>query len=932
MKKKSKGIVGLDAATAVILILSFLVSLYLSAITDCAMGGESVPWNPFSAMAYIMHNGVSGTTVAVLFILLSLCGLYFRKNGIGSKDGLQDDRNFKYSESDVYGTAGYLKPTELDGFALITNPDDADGTILGQMDKTGERLITTDMDSFNNKHVAICGGSGAGKSRSYARPFIIQAVKRRESIVVTDPKGELYEDTAQYMRDHGYIVRIFNTKTPTKSDPWNCLRELLGSDYRAQIFSSVVIENTESPKDIWKSAKASLLKALCLRVVRGSDFGDNVGCIGPKTMESVYKLITLGSDAVDALFDEQLLSNVGAISALQPYQIYLKNSTNGKASVVASLGNSLQSFQGRDVCKMTATDDIDLTLPAQKPCAYYCVMSDQHQTMDFFASLFFSFLFIDLVDYIDENGVENCIPVNFLLDEFPNIGEIPDFDRKIATVRSRNINISLIFQGLPQLQARYPDGKWSTIIGNCDTVLFLGTGFDPETAEFFSSRTGDVTVKVKTEQHGKIDPLVRIGFKHSTGDGKRVLLTPDEIIRLERDRCIIIFSRENVMRAFKYDYTLHPEASNFKKCRIKDIPDIFDDEARANLRREDEKRVKDYEEYLKANPPRTKSAKKRTPVNTSSTCKNIIGNLINAIKDYVEKKSWKLYDGPAGLLEEAGKRITMLLQDNPVECEKADTNEEYQFQQAANPHGANIEIIDGVIYEKDTNRRVGYLDGNVIHFDDTTQVDDDVLVAEAVVEPETWSSSGDETSGESQPTTLGSMSVCAEDSGNCEEQNPANPDDENAPDSQEIVYTCPNSDGSVSSDLNATLDYGSGYNGDDFEAPDLPAEDETEMSNLETGTEKHCPVGSVDPRDSASESDDVLQNFKVVAAKAGPQSQHQHNLSHSNPNKTSKTNGSHGSQTRGCVLDGFFTGAITPADIEKKMAEVELSSRGKRRG
>lgn len=850
MKRKFDDLIGWDRVTALLIILSAVLSIYVSVISDSVMSGQGAIWNPFGTIAYIFQHGFPWSSFFMLFILFVFISFCAKKNGF-SIDGLQDERNFKYSESGIYGTAGFLKANELEGFALVTDAENAYGTILGQMDQSGKHIINTDMDSFNNRHVAICGGSGAGKSRSYARPFIIQAVKRRESLVVTDPKGELYEDTAQYLRDHGYIVRILDLVNPRKSDSWNCLRELVGSDYRAQIFSSVVVENTSPEKDIWKDAKASLLKALCLRVERGADYGDQAGCKGPKTMESVYKLITAGSAYLEALFDECELENQGAMAALQAYQIYAQNSPNSRSNIVSSLGNALQAFQGIDVCKMTEADDIDLTLPAQKPCAYFCIMSDQHRTMDFFASLFFSFLFIDLIEYIDENSVDKCVPVNLLLDEFPNIGSIPDFDRKIATVRSRNVNISLIFQGIPQLQAKYPEGKWSSIIGNCDTVLFLGTGYDQETAKFFSARTGEVTVKVKTEQHGAVDPLVSFGRKHSTGDGKRLLLNPDEILRLSRDRCIIVFRGEKVMQAYKYDFTLHPDAPNFKKSRIKDIPDIFDEDARRHLREKEEENVKLYEEYLKKNPPRTRNARKSAPANSSSAMKNIFYNLYAALKDFKEKRNWKVCLTPIGLLETAEKHSTLLRDRNVPfsEFEEADINladsAEVHFQQKeqnTQNNASNFYIEDNVIYDKQTGQRIGIVYGNKIIFDpkekpaeNADEDDDGLLVADEVAEL----------------NDMDTSAVCIEVE-KTEEQEP--------------------SDGAF--DVSLMPDYG--CNAPDFAAdmtidiPDATVElqgdvESDQSMDMETAEETEL-IGSIVP-DAPSQSDDAaigLENYSIV--------------------------------------------------------------------
>ena len=149
---------------------------------------------------------------------------------------------------------------------------------------------------------------------------------------------------------------------------------------------------------------------------------------------------------------------------------------------------------------ITAYPEIDLELPGKEKCAYFCITSDQDSTFDFLSSLFFSFLFIKLVRFADRNGVDGKLPkaVNFILDEFPNIGAIPDFKKKISTVRSRNISISVIFQNIAQLKNRYPYDEWQEIIGNCDTQIALGCT-DEMTARFLSDRTGEVTISVSSQ-------------------------------------------------------------------------------------------------------------------------------------------------------------------------------------------------------------------------------------------------------------------------------------------------------------------------------------------------------------------------------------------------------------------------------------------------
>ncbi len=252
----------------------------------------------------------------------------------------------------------------------------------------------------------------------------------------------------------------------------------------------------------------------------------------------------------------------------------------------------VRKIQTEVIRKITAVDDIDLTLPATKPCAYYCIMSDQHTTLNFISTLFFTFLFMDLVEFADMHGGQCPVPVNFLLDEFPNIGSIPDFEKKIATVRSRAINISIIFQGITQLQERYPK-VWSSILGNCDTHLFLGCN-EEDTAKFISNRSGETTVEVGTVQHEKLESIFTIGRRHSSGDGKRKIFNPDEIMKFPLDEELIILRGKDVMRAYKYDFSLHPEANKFHDISIQERPSINDTVGRAMYKRKDEEYMERY--------------------------------------------------------------------------------------------------------------------------------------------------------------------------------------------------------------------------------------------------------------------------------------------------------------------------------------------------
>lgn len=386
---------------------------------------------------------------------------------------------------------------------------------------------------------------------------------------------------AVYLENEGYTVKMFNLVNPENSDAWNCLMEIEGQETMAQVLSDVIIQNTGSAKGdhFWDNAEMNLLKALVLYVEQGFPTES-------KNIGQVYKLLTMSSEKeLNSLFDLLPVSH----PAKMPYLIYKQSSDTVRSGVIMGLGSRLQVFQNKLIRQITAFDEIDLTLPGKQKCAYFCITSDQDSTFDFLSSLFMTFAFIKLVRYADKYGAEGKlpVPVHILADELANTGAILELNKKISVIRSRNISISCIFQNLPQMQNRYPLNQWQEIIGNCDTQLFLGCT-DEITAEFISSRSGDVTVGVSSE--AKQLNSWRVSdytpeYRQTRSIGKRKLLTPDEILRLPLDTALIILRGQKVLKVDKYDYTLHPDAKkliprkaadHIPAWRNSDTPDEFD--------------------------------------------------------------------------------------------------------------------------------------------------------------------------------------------------------------------------------------------------------------------------------------------------------------------------------------------------------------------
>ena len=517
--------------------------------------------NFFICVAAVFHwpyglYGVGGCVAALAVLVFMVMRMGYSETGAYDRE-----RNLIYSNKGTYGTAGFMTKKELKGVLdVVPNIRKHHGIILGEID--GEVICVPEKTRFNG-NLAVYGASGSKKTRAFCMNMILQSAARRSSLVICDPKSELYEKSSAYLRDQGYTVKVFNLVTPAASDSWNCLSEIEGQELMAQLFCDVIIKNTGSDRGdhFWDSAELNLLKALVLYVERGyPPEKRNIG--------EVYQLLAMSSEKeLNAIFDVLDISH----PAKAPYSIFKQSSESVRGGVIIGLGSRLQVFQNQDIRNITGHDEIDLELPGKQPCAYYCITSDQDSTFDFLSSLFLSFIFIKLVRYADQNcpGGALSVPVHVLGEELCACGVIPDLSRKISVIRSRNISMSCVFQNLAGLQNRYPQNQWQEILGNCDITLFLGCT-DALTAQFISDRTGEASIAVtsKAKQLG----TWRISnytpeYRETSGVGKRKLMTMDEVLRMDVDRALVILRGRNVLEVDKYDYSKHPESKKLRPSK-----------------------------------------------------------------------------------------------------------------------------------------------------------------------------------------------------------------------------------------------------------------------------------------------------------------------------------------------------------------------------
>ena len=516
----------------------------------------------FTCLASVFHPPYGVYGVLICIGLLAILLLMVMRMGYSDTGEYDSDRNFIYSAKGTYGTSGWMSRKEMAGVLdLVPDLRKHKGVVLGMLDN---KAVCIPENPHINGNLAVYGSSGSMKTRSFCVNRILQAAIRGESLIISDPKSELYEKSSEYLRDQGYCVKVFNLVNPENSDSWNCLSEVEGQELMAQLFVDVIIKNTINNgkgDHFWDSCEMNLLKALVLYVDQSyAEQNRNIG--------EVYRLLTLsGESDLDSLFENLPPTH----PAKAPYSLYKQASDTVRSGVIIGLGSRLQVFQSELIKKITTRDEIDLELPGQERCAYFLVTSDQDSTFDFLASLFLSFCFIKLVRYADKNceGGKLPVPVHVLGEELTACGTIPDLSRRLSVIRSRNISMSCVFQNLAGLQNRYPLNLWQEILGNCDAQLFLGCT-DELTAEFISSRTGlaSVSVSSKSKQLG----TWRISnytpeYRETSGVGKRPVLTPDEVLRLPIKQALVIIRGQKVLKVDKMDYSKHPEASKLRSCK-----------------------------------------------------------------------------------------------------------------------------------------------------------------------------------------------------------------------------------------------------------------------------------------------------------------------------------------------------------------------------
>lgn len=405
-------------------------------------------------------------------------------------------------------------------------------------------------------NILVVGGSGAGKSRGFALPNIMQCCC---SMVITDPKAELLRKTGGLLEKKGYEVRVFDLINPDTSFCYNPF-EYVHDDKDVLRLISNLIQNTtpkgsQSSDPFWEKSETALLQALMLYLLHEAP---------PEEQNFAMIMEMLGSAQVkeededyesplDILFDRLEMRDSDSI-AVKQYHIYKQAAGKTAKSILISVGVRLAAFNLPQIAKLTNTDELDLSSMGERKVALFCCIPDADTSLNYLVGMIYSQLFQTLYYMADRvHGGALPVPVNCIMDEFPNVSLPNEFEKILATCRSRSIYCSIIIQNMSQLKALFKD-SWESLVGNCDEFLYLG-GNEKETHKYVSELLGKETIDTNTygQTKGKSG-----SYSTNFQQSGRELLQPDEVRMLDNQNALLFIRGERPILDAKYDLMKHP--------------------------------------------------------------------------------------------------------------------------------------------------------------------------------------------------------------------------------------------------------------------------------------------------------------------------------------------------------------------------------------
>ena len=475
-------------------------------------------------------------------------------------------KNFSYNPDKLYGDAGFRGEEDRKQYderyvdhgkyidPITKKPvETADSNMIASNDT---KLSINDRKTFRNNNFLILGGAGTGKSRFVIKPNLLQ---ENCSYVVTDPSGEIIVSCGKVLSDHGYKIKIFNLSNMGHSNtynPFNYIRDEAG----VLMVIDCLIKNTTGKNekgDQFFTNSEKLLYSACIFYLIDFETDES-----RKNFSSVMDMINMSQvdennpsskSELDLMFEQIDQTSLAA----KYYKAFKQAAGKTLKSIIISCVVRLQSFMTPQVTRLTGSDNINLASIGDEKTILFIITPQADRTFAFLASMLYSQLFETLYHKGEtqklKTGSERLTyHVRCLMDEFANIGEIPEFPSKLSTMRKYNISATIVLQDNSQLQSMYKD-EWRTIMANCDSTIFLGNA-EPDTLKYFCEKLGNETVTAQSRgrSYGS-----KSGSSQNYQQVKRETLTAEEIGRLPNDECLVFLRGERPARDKKFKYETH---------------------------------------------------------------------------------------------------------------------------------------------------------------------------------------------------------------------------------------------------------------------------------------------------------------------------------------------------------------------------------------
>ena len=407
-----------------------------------------------------------------------------------------------------------------------------------------------------NLNVLVIGDSGAGKTRFFVKPNVMQAAEC--SMVILDPKGEILRDTGQLLLEKGYSLKVLDLISMEKSHCYNPFVYLRDDNdvqrLATNLFKSTTPKGAQSSDPFWDTAAQMLLLALMFYLKYEAPPDE-------QNFAMVMEMIRAGEvdeednapSALDSLFSDLRKTDPDHI-ALKYYDAYHSGAAKTLKSIQITLAARLEKFNLESVEKLTITDELELNKLGEEKTALFAIIPDNDTSFNFLVSILYTQLFQQLFELADKKyGGSLPLHVQFLLDEFPNIAMPDDFQKILSTMRSRGVSVSIILQNLTQLKALY-EKDWESVVGNCDEFVYLG-GNEQATHKYVSELMGKETIDTST--YGRSFGRNGNYSKNDQNTG-RELMTPDEVRMLDNRYALLFIRGERPVKDLKYDILQHP--------------------------------------------------------------------------------------------------------------------------------------------------------------------------------------------------------------------------------------------------------------------------------------------------------------------------------------------------------------------------------------